>query len=96
MTIPFKNIIYDLIHKHNSLIDTDLFKILLKNDYAITQFQFNKTLLDLEILGLIKVSWLTKQSKRIEILTKPDDTDEVELHNKETLEDDYEASFPGA
>jgi len=29
----------------------------------------NKTLLDLEIFGLVRVSWLTKDKRRIELVT---------------------------
>jgi hypothetical protein len=29
----------------------------------------NKTLLDLEIYGLVRVSWLTKEKRRIELVT---------------------------
>jgi len=56
---------------------------------------FNKTLLDLEILGLIHVSWIAKDTRKIEIASKYEENDEVELQNKETLKNDYEASFPG-
>ena len=33
----------------------------------IAEDKFNKLLLDLEILGLIKVSWITKDERRIEV-----------------------------
>ena len=56
---------------------------------------FNKTLLDLEILGLINVSWVAKDTRKIEIASKYEEDDEVELQNKEALKNDYEASFPG-
>ena len=52
-------------------------------------------LLDLEILGLIKVSWITKDERRIEVFVIEKEVDEVEKQNKETIEKDYEASFPG-
>ncbi len=95
MNMPFKNIIYDLINKHNSIIDTNLSKLLSKNGYTINDDKFNKILLDLEISGFIKVSWLTKNTKRIEIIHRHDEIDEVEIQNKEMAEKDYEASFPG-
>lgn len=95
MNMPFKNIIYDFISKHNSIIDTNLYKLLSKNGYVITEDKFNKILMDLEISGFIKVSWLTKNTKRIEIIHQNDNVDEIEIQNKEMVEKDYEASFPG-
>ena len=95
MNMPFKNIIYDFISKYNSIIDTNLYKLLSKNGYVITEDKFNKILMDLEISGFIKESWLTKNTKRIEIIHQNDDVDEIEIQNKEMVEKDYEASFPG-
>jgi len=51
--------------------------------------------LDLEILGLIKVAWITKDERRIEVAIVEKEVDEIEEQNKETMEKDYEASFPG-
>jgi len=61
----------------------------------IPEDRFNKILLDLEILGKIRVSWLTKDTRRIEAITEEEEMDEVDLQNKESMEKDYEASFPG-
>jgi hypothetical protein len=52
-------------------------------------------LLDLEILGLIRVSWLTKDTRRIEAIVQEKEEEEYEEQIKETMEKDYEASFPG-
>ncbi len=46
-------------------------------------------------MGLIKVSWLTKDSKRIEVIIQKEEADDIETQNKEMIEKDYEASFPG-
>ena len=56
---------------------------------------FEKILLDLEITGHISVSWITKESRRIEIVTKKVDDDSYDEQIKETEEKNYEASFPG-
>ncbi|NOS62797.1 MAG: hypothetical protein HOO66_07165, partial [Nitrosarchaeum sp.] len=61
----------------------------------ITEDKFNKLLLDLEILGLIKVAWITKDARRIEIVTIKEEIDIVDEQNQEMMEKDYEASFPG-
>ena len=54
-----------------------------------------KLLLDLEILGLIKVAWFTKDERRIEVAMIEKEEDPIEKQNKEVMEKDYEASFPG-
>jgi len=46
-------------------------------------------------LGLIKVAWITKDEKRIEIIVIEKEVDKIEEQNKEVMEKDYEASFPG-
>ena len=95
MTIPLRNKVFDKIKEAGSLTDVELFKILTKDGDSIAEDKFNKILLDLEILGLIKVSWITKDERRIEVFIIEKEVDEVEKQNRETLEKDYEASFPG-
>ena len=83
------------IKNAGSLTDKTLVKDLKKDGYDITDDLFNKTLLDMEIMGLVKVGWLTKDTRRIEIVSdKHEEEDDVELQNKKTLEKDYESSFP--
>jgi hypothetical protein len=96
MTIPLKNRVFDKIKEHTSLTDSELSKALIKDGFVIADDRFNKILLDLEIIGLIKVSWLTKDKRRIEIVVQNEEEDEVDAQNREMLEKDYEASFPGA
>ncbi|MBS1267448.1 MAG: hypothetical protein MAG458_00148 [Nitrosopumilus sp.] len=95
MAIPIRNSVFDKIKEEKSLTDVDLYKILLKNEFEIPNAKFNKILLDLEILGLIKVSWITKDERRIEVVEIEKEVDKIEEQNKETMEKDYEASFPG-
>ncbi len=92
---PLKNTVFDIIKENVSLTDDELSKKLTKEGLLVPEDKFNKLLLDLEIMGLVKVSWLTKDSKRIEVVTQKDATDEIETQNKEMIEKDYEASFPG-
>lgn len=96
MTLPLKNIVFDKISQEGSLTDSELKKALTKNGYVISEDKFNKLLLDLEILGVIKVAWLTKDTRRIEVVTSTEEKDEIELENKKMMEKEYEASFPGA
>jgi len=95
MAIPIRNTVYDKIKEVNSLTDVELFKILIKEGYVLPEGKFNKILLDLEILGLITVVWITKDERRIEIVVVEKEIDKIEEQNKEMIEKDYEASFPG-
>ena len=91
----YKDIIFGKVKADNSLTDKTLIKNLKKEGHELTEDMFNKTLLDLEILGLINISWVAKDTRKIEIASKYEEDDEVELQNKEALKNDYEASFPG-
>ena len=93
--LPLKDLVYDVIKENKSLTDGELSKKLTKEGMLIPEDQFNKLLLDLEILGLVKVSWLTKDTKRVELVNEKEETDEIESQNKAMMEKDYEASFPG-
>ncbi len=95
MTIPLRNTVYDKIKEVNSLTDVELYKSLTKDGLDIPEDKFNKLLLDLEILGLIKVAWFTKDERRIEVIVVEKEEDPIEKQNKEIMEKDYEASFPG-
>ena len=53
-------------------------KKITKDGFIISEDRFNKLLLDLEIMGLITVSWLTKDTKRIEVIVQKDEKDEIE------------------
>ena len=95
MAIPLRNTIYDKIKEVGSLTDVELYKMLVKEGYILPEDKFNKLLLDLEILGNIKVAWITKDERRIEVTVVEKEIDAVEEQNKEAMEKDYEASFPG-
>jgi len=95
MAIPIKNKIFDKIKETGSVTDSELFKGLSKDGIILTEDKFNKILLDLEILGLVNVAWITKDTRRIEVITIKEEIDEVEEQNREEMERDYEASFPG-
>ncbi len=95
MTMPLRNLVYETIKNAGSLTDSELSKTLIKAGVSIPEDEFNKTLLNLEIYGLIKVSWLTKDERRIEIAEKEKEEDEIEKQNRDNLEREYEAGFPG-
>ena len=94
MTIKYKNIVMEKVKEKGSITDTTLVKSLVKDGYHVSDDLFNKTLLDMEIMGLINVSWLTKDTRRIEIVVTQEEDDDVELQNQKSLEKDYQNSFP--
>ena len=96
MTIPIRNHILETIKQKESFTDKELEKILVKDGTEITENEFNKVLLDLEIMGLISVSWVTKDNRRVEAITEKIENDEYDKQIKETEEKDYEASFPSS
>lgn len=57
------------IKEVGNLSDIELLSNLEKEGVQITVADLNKTLLDLEIFGLVRVSWLTKDKRRIELVT---------------------------
>ena len=89
MAIPIRNTVFDKIKDANRLTDVELFKSLVKDGHVIAEDRFNKILLDLEILGLITVSWITKDERRIEIVVVEKTVDKHETQVKETMESDY-------
>ncbi|MGH1568078.1 MAG: hypothetical protein ACRBBZ_02590 [Nitrosopumilus sp.] len=96
MAIPIRNTVFDKIKDSKRLTDVELFKSLVKDGHVIAEDRFNKILLDLEILGLITVSWITKDERRIEVVVVEKPVDKIQEQVKATEEKDYEASFPGA
>ena len=84
----------DKITESGSITDKTLAKSLAKDGYNLSDALFNKTLLDMEIMGLVTVNWFSKDTRRIEIISIQTEEDEVEAQNKKTLEKDYENSFP--
>lgn len=57
------------IKELGNLSDNELLSTLEKDGVQITAADLNKTLLDLEIFGLVRVSWITKDKRRIELVT---------------------------
>jgi len=94
LTVKYKNIVIDKVKETGSITDKTLAKKLVKDGYHLSDDLFNKILLDMEIMGLINVNWLTKDTRRIAIVSKQEEEDDVEMQNEKTLEKDYENSFP--
>jgi hypothetical protein len=92
MTIKYKNLVLEKIKESNTITDKTLSKKLVSDGCIISEGFFNQILLELEIMGLITVSWITKDTRRIEIVSNQEE--EVENSNKKMMEKDYESSFP--
>jgi hypothetical protein len=66
MNYPLRNLIYEKIKQAGNMTDAELINILTKDGVPITEAELDKALLDLEIYGLVRVSWVTKDKRRIE------------------------------
>jgi hypothetical protein len=66
MKYPLRNLIYEKIQQAGNMNDSDLMNTLIKEGVSLSETNLNKTLLDLEIYGLIQVSWVTKDKRRVE------------------------------
>lgn len=66
MKYPLRNLIYEKIKQAGNMTDAELINILTKDGVSITEEVLDKALLDLEIYGLVRVSWVTKDKRRIE------------------------------
>ena len=67
MKYPLRNFVYEKIQESENITDSELLNSLNKVGVEITEAELSKTLMDLEIYGLIRVSWVTKEKKRIEL-----------------------------
>ena len=66
MKYPLRNLVYEKIKQAGNMNDSDLLNSLIKEGVSLSETNLNKTLLDLEIYGLIRVSWVTKDKRRVE------------------------------
>ena len=68
MKYPIRNLMYEKIMQAGTMTDADLMNALAKEGITLAESDFNKTLMDLEIYGLVRVSWVTKDKRRIELV----------------------------
>ena len=86
--LPSRNLVFEKVQTAGSLTDAELAKALAKAETGISGAAMDKILLDLEILGLVNVTWIAKDTRRIEAVK--------EKAEPEDAERGYESSFPGA
>jgi len=72
MVLPLKNVVYDVIKSEKTTTDDELIKLLKKQNIETSRNDLNKILLHLEIMNLISVRWMGKNSKRIELFESND------------------------
>jgi hypothetical protein len=67
MKYPVRNLVYEKIQEFENLTDAELLNSLTKAGVNLSEADLAKTLIDLEIYGLIRVFWISKEKKRIEL-----------------------------
>ncbi|MEW5839933.1 hypothetical protein [Nitrososphaera sp.] len=70
MKYPLRNLVYEKIRQAGTTTDSDLLNALAKDGVTLAEADFNKILLDLEIYGLVRVSWVTKEKRRVELVSE--------------------------
>ena len=68
MRYPLRNIVYEKVKQFNTLTDSELSSSLTKEGIELNTSELNKILLDLEIYGLLRTTWMSKDKRRIEIV----------------------------
>ncbi|MEJ7641152.1 MAG: hypothetical protein WKF36_03040 [Candidatus Nitrosocosmicus sp.] len=68
MNYPLRTVVFEKIKQYGNITDQDLINSLAKDNIITLEDDLNKILLDLEIYGLIQVTWVTKDKKRIEVV----------------------------
>jgi len=70
MKYPLRNLVYEKVRQAGTMTDADLMNALSKDGVTLADSEFNKILLDLEIYGLVRVSWVTKEKRRVELVAQ--------------------------
>lgn len=71
MRSPLKFAAYEWLKEEKSATEDELLTALNKNGNKCSQNELNKTLMQLEILGLVTVRWIGKDKRRIEVVEPP-------------------------
>ena len=71
MRYPLRYAAFEWIKEKKSATDDDLEEALNKNGSKCSPDELNKLLMQLEILGLVTVRWVSKDKRRIEFQEKP-------------------------
>jgi hypothetical protein len=77
LRIPLRYAAYEWLKEKKSSADDDLLEALNKNGSKCSPDELDKLLMQLEILGLITLRWVSKDKRRIEVVEAP--TEEARL-----------------
>ncbi|MDG6962551.1 MAG: hypothetical protein JRN48_01770 [Nitrososphaerota archaeon] len=70
MRFPLRYAAYEWIKEKKSATDDDLLEALNKNGSRCSPDELNKVLMQLEILGLITIRWVSRDKRRLEFQDK--------------------------
>jgi hypothetical protein len=73
MKFPLKYAAFEWLKEKKSATDDDLFEALNKNGNKCSRDDLDKTLMQLEILGLLTVRWVAKDKRRLEVVEKAEE-----------------------
>ncbi|MEK0325458.1 MAG: hypothetical protein QQN63_07115 [Nitrosopumilus sp.] len=68
MRYPIRNLIHEKVKAKQNFTDVELLGEINKEGADLTMRDLNKGLLSLEIMGLVQVTWMGKNKRRIEIV----------------------------
>ena len=71
MRFPLRYTAYEWIKEKKSTTDDDLLEGLNKNGNRCSPDELDKALMQLEILGLVTIRWVSKDKRRVEFQEKP-------------------------
>ena len=71
MKFPLRYAAFEWLKEKKSATDDDLFEALNKNGGKCSPDELDKILMQLEIIGLITIRWVSKDKRRIEFQEKP-------------------------
>ncbi len=73
MKYPLRYAAFEWLKEKKSATDVDLLEALNKNGSKCSPDELNKILMQLEILGLLTVRWVSKDKRRLEAVEKQEE-----------------------
>ena len=82
MRYPLKYAAFEWLKEKKSSTDDDLLEALNKNGSKCSPDELDKLLMQLEILGLITIRWVSKDKRRIEVVENPSEESRIPRINE--------------
>ena len=82
MRYPLKFAAFEWLKEKKSSTDDDLLEALNKNGSKCSPDELDKLLMQLEILGLITIRWVSKDKRRIEVIESPGEESRIPRTNE--------------